>query len=91
MQATIDLHNSLQIGDRVHTTSGLQGTITAITDDNVDLEIAPGVVTTWMKLAVRDRITDDDIDHTDDLADDLADEESTATEITESPNTKTDG
>jgi preprotein translocase subunit YajC len=91
MQATIDLHNSLQIGDRVHTTSGLQGTITAITDDNVDLEIAPGVVTTWMKLAVRDRITDDDIDHADDLADDLDDEESTATEVTESPNTKTDG
>ncbi len=41
MQATIDLHNSLQIGDRVHTTSGLQATITGITDDNVDLEIAP--------------------------------------------------
>ncbi|MEZ0366218.1 preprotein translocase subunit YajC [Mycobacterium sp. pUA109] len=56
MQATIDLHESLQIGDRVHTTSGLQGTITGITDDTVDLEIAPGVVTTWMKLAVRDRI-----------------------------------
>ncbi|HLS00326.1 preprotein translocase subunit YajC [Mycolicibacillus parakoreensis] len=56
MQATIDLHESLQIGDRVHTTSGLEGTITAITDENVDLEIAPGVVTTWMKLAIRDRI-----------------------------------
>lgn len=56
MQATIDLHESLRIGDRVHTTSGLQATITAITDDTVDLEIAPGVVTRWMKLAVRDRI-----------------------------------
>jgi preprotein translocase subunit YajC len=56
MQATIDLHNSLKVGDRVHTTSGLQGTIARIDDDNVDLEIAPGVVTTWMKLAVRDRI-----------------------------------
>ncbi|OBJ68259.1 preprotein translocase subunit YajC [Mycobacterium sp. 1274756.6] len=55
MQATIDLHEALRIGDRVHTTSGLQGTITAITDDTVDLEIAPGVVTTWMKLAIRDR------------------------------------
>ena len=66
MQATIDLHESLKVGDRVHTTSGLQATITAITDDTVDLEIAPGVVTTWMKLAVRDRISrrrlDDDID-----------------------------
>lgn len=59
MQATIDLHESLRLGDRVHTTSGLQGTITGITDDNVDLEIAPGVVTTWMKLAIRDRIEDD--------------------------------
>ena len=59
MQATIDLHNSLTIGDRIHTTSGLQGTITGITEDNIDLEIAPGVVTTWMKLAVRDRIEPD--------------------------------
>ncbi len=56
MQATIDLQESLRVGDRVHTTSGLQATITAIHDDTVELEIAPGVVTTWMKLAVRDRI-----------------------------------
>ena len=56
MQATIDLHESLRIGDRVHTTSGLQATITGITDDSVDLEIAHGVVTRWMKLAIRDRV-----------------------------------
>jgi preprotein translocase subunit YajC len=87
MQATIDLHNSLTVGDRVHTTSGLVGTITGISDDNVDLEIAPGVVTSWMKLAVRDRITDD-TDDTD--LDDVEDSESTATEITDSPNSKTD-
>lgn len=77
MQATIDLHESLSIGDRVHTTSGLQGTITHITDDNVELEIAPGVVTTWMKLAVRDRIEPEllDTDATEeDVADDLADD-----------------
>lgn len=63
MQATIDLHDSLQPGERVHTTSGLEATIVAIADDTIDLEIAPGVVTTWMKLAIRDRILpDDDID-----------------------------
>ena len=56
MQATIDLHESLRVGDRVNTTSGLQAIITGITDDTVDLEIAPGVITRWMKLAVRDRI-----------------------------------
>lgn len=73
MQATIDLHESLRSGDRVHTTSGLQATVVAITDDTVDLEIAPGVVTTWMKLAIRDRILPDDDE---DLADgdDSADE-----------------
>ena len=62
MQATIDLHESLHPGDRVHTTSGLQATVVEITDDTVDLEIAPGVVTTWMKLAIRDRILLDDED-----------------------------
>ena len=77
MQATIDLHESLRVGDRVHTTSGLQGTITHITDDTVDLEIAPGVVTTWMKLAVRDRIEPEilDAEATEvPVADDLADD-----------------
>ncbi len=74
MQATIDLHESLQPGDRVHTTSGLEATVVAITDDTIDLEIAPGVVTTWMKLAIRDRILpEDDEDLTDgDDSDDLA-------------------
>jgi preprotein translocase subunit YajC len=91
MQATIDLHNSLTIGDRVHTTSGLQGTITGITDDSVDLEIAPGVVTTWMKLAVRDRVVDDFDEDDTEVDDDVNTPESTATELTESPNHKTDG
>jgi preprotein translocase subunit YajC len=67
MQATIDLHDSLQPGDRVHTTSGMQATVVALTDDTVDLEIAPGVVTTWMKLAIRDKIVpEDDFDDDDD-------------------------
>jgi preprotein translocase subunit YajC len=93
MQATIDLHNSLKVGDRVHTTSGLQATVAGITDDNVDLEIAPGVVTTWMKLAVRDRIVDDDdIDDTYDTDDTVDYEpEASATEVTDTPNRKTDG
>ena len=82
MQKTIDLHESLKTGDRVHTTSGLQGEIKAITDDNVELEIAPGVVTTWMKLAVRDRIAPDD--EFDDDTVDAGEPGSTATEITDS-------
>jgi preprotein translocase subunit YajC len=66
MQSTIDLHESLRVGDHVHTTSGLLGTVTGITEEDVDLEISPGVVTTWLKLAIRDRIepeiTEDEID-----------------------------
>jgi preprotein translocase subunit YajC len=73
MQATIDLHESLQPGDRVHTTSGLQATVVAICDDTVNLEIAPGVVTTWMKLAVRDKILPED-------ADDLVEEDDSTDE-----------
>ena len=74
-------------------TAGLRGTITAISDDTVDLEIAPGVNTTWMKLAVRDRIVDDvdeDTDFDEDTNEDAYAPESTATEVTESPNKKTD-
>ena len=87
MQATIDLHESLSVGDRIHTTSGLQGTITGISDDNIELEIAPGVITTWMKLAVRDRIEDS----ADDEEFDHVDEESGAVELTDHPAPKADG
>ncbi|MGH3595737.1 MAG: preprotein translocase subunit YajC [Mycobacterium sp.] len=82
MRATIDLHESLEIGDRVHTTSGMQATITGITDDTVDLEIAPGVVTTWMKLAVRDRIEPEILDSAADEADDQFDDEAVDDRLT---------
>ncbi len=75
MRATIDLHESLEIGDRVRTTSGMQATVTGITDDTVDLEIAPGVVTTWMKLAVRDRIEPEILDSAADDAEEQFDDE----------------
>src|SRR5262249_11950226 len=62
MQATIDLQESLRPGDQVHTTSGMQATVVTIADDTIDLEIAPGVVTTWMKLAIRDRTEPDEFE-----------------------------
>jgi preprotein translocase subunit YajC len=74
MQATIDLQESLRVGDQVQTTSGLHATIKRITDDTVDLEIAPGVVTTWVKLAIRDRIEPEVLDTGADEVGDLADE-----------------
>ena len=74
MQATIDLQESLRIGDRVQTTSGLHGTIKRITDDTVDLEIAAGVVTTWAKLAIRERVEPDVLDTGADEVGDLTDD-----------------
>jgi len=84
MQATINLHESLREGDRIHTTAGLEGTIRGITDDSVDLEIAPGVVTRWLKLAVRDRIEPDEDDDTTEFD---GTDSAQATEITESTGT----
>lgn len=74
MQATIDLQESLRIGDQVQTTSGLHATVKRIADDTVDLEIAPGVVTTWVKLAIRDRIEPEILDTGADEVGDLADD-----------------
>jgi preprotein translocase subunit YajC len=52
----------------------MQATIKRITDDTVDLEIATGVVTTWAKLAIRDRIEPEILDTGADEVDDLADD-----------------
>ena len=57
------LQSSLTVGDQVLTTSGMHATIVDIDDDTVDLEIAPGVVTTWVRQAVRERL-DDSADET---------------------------
>jgi preprotein translocase subunit YajC len=51
------LQTSLQPGDRVMTTSGLYGTIASVDDEaTIDIEIAPGVVTTWLRAAVREKV-----------------------------------
>ena len=52
--ATKQMHDSLVPGARVMTTSGLHGTVTAIADDTIELEIAPGLRTTWVRAAVRE-------------------------------------
>lgn len=57
------LQNSLTAGDRVMTTSGLFGTVVSTADNSVDLEISPGVVTTWLSAAIREKVdTEQDSD-----------------------------
>ena len=78
------LQNSLEVGDRVMTTSGLYGTITDAEDGTtVTLEIAPGIETEWLRAAVREKVGpveehDEDID-----ADDVESVEVVDTETNE--------
>lgn len=46
------LQDALQPGDRVVTTAGLHAIVVSVSEDLVDLEIAPGVVTSWEKMSV---------------------------------------
>jgi preprotein translocase subunit YajC len=64
------LQTSLSVGDRVMTTSGLFGTVAGVdSDKDIDIEIAPGVVTTWLRAAVREKVNptvDEDVVETED-------------------------
>ncbi|MBF6212865.1 preprotein translocase subunit YajC [Nocardia puris] len=69
-EKTATMQDSLKIGDQVVTTSGLWGTVVELDEDTVDLEIAEDVVTTWLRLAIRevrepaDEIADETVDDT---------------------------
>ena len=62
------LQSSLGVGDRVMTTSGMYATIVEVREDGIDLELAPGVVTTWVRAAIRERVVDQADETTDDDA-----------------------
>ena len=47
-----EMQDSLTIGSQVMTTSGLHGTVAALAEKTVDLEIAPGVVVTFARPAI---------------------------------------
>jgi preprotein translocase subunit YajC len=57
-------------GARIMTTSGLHGTVTAVADDPIELEIAPGVRTTWVRAAVREVVVPVNDDSTIELDED---------------------
>jgi preprotein translocase subunit YajC len=46
------MQDSLSVGTPVMTTSGLHGTVASLGDKTVDLEIAPGVVVTFVRPAI---------------------------------------
>lgn len=57
VQQQQELQNSLSVGDRVMTTSGMYATVVDTSDDtSIVLEIADGLETTWLRQAVREKV-----------------------------------
>ncbi|MGQ0483469.1 MAG: preprotein translocase subunit YajC [Pseudonocardia sp.] len=70
-----EMQAALADGDTVMTTSGLRATVVdASYEDTIDLEIAPGVVTTWVRAAIREKVNpeSDTADTTDEPAEGTA-------------------
>ncbi|GGO72532.1 preprotein translocase subunit YajC [Nonomuraea cavernae] len=59
-QEAIKMQNSLAPGARVMTTTGLFGTVVAVDNDDVILEVAPGIETRWVKAAIGRVVTPGD-------------------------------
>lgn len=59
------LQQSLAVGDVVVMTSGISGTVVDVDDERtIDVEIAPDVITTWLRAAVREKLVADlDAEH----------------------------
>lgn len=70
-----NLQDSLAPGDKVMTTSGLYGTVAdASHDTTIDIEISEGVVTRWLRAAIREKVADTDeavIEKSDDVEEEV--------------------
>jgi preprotein translocase subunit YajC len=54
------LQDSIAVGDVVVMTCGVSGTVVDTDDEKtIDLEIAPEVITTWLRAAVREKLSTD--------------------------------
>jgi preprotein translocase subunit YajC len=70
------LQNSLSIGDRVMTTSGLYGTVCDTSSDTtIGIEIAPGLETEWLRAAVREKVNPEVEEDDEELVDEVEDTE----------------
>ncbi|MET7331350.1 preprotein translocase subunit YajC [Nonomuraea sp. NPDC005650] len=71
-QEALQMQNSLAPGARVMTTTGLFGTVVAVDNEDVVLEIAPGIETRWVKAAIGRVVTPGDAPAADETSDDEA-------------------
>ena len=52
---------SLQVGDRVVTAGGIIGQIVSLTDDRASVQLAPGVVVEFLRVAISQRADEAEI------------------------------
>lgn len=84
------LQKSLHVGDEVMTSSGLYGTIAELEETTIDLEVSPGVYTTWSRQAIKEKVVhEEDAGPADDETGD-ADERADATEDSTGKTERTD-
>jgi len=69
MKAHRALVSVLEVGDEVMTTSGIIGTITAIDDEVLHLEVAPGVTLRIVRAAIAQRMNEPEPELEPELAD----------------------
>ena len=72
------MQDSIDVGDEIVTAGGLYGFVTAIGDDELEVEIAPGTIVRVATRAVAGRIDPDD-DEDEDEPDEEEDAEEPAT------------
>src|SRR2546425_13166279 len=59
------LLSTLEVGDRILTVGGLLGTVVGLEDETVDIEVADGVVLTFVRAAISRKVPvsdDEDVD-----------------------------
>ena len=57
MAAARQVQSTIGLGDEIITTSGLYGTVRALRDDHIEVEIAPGVVVKFARGAIGGIVT----------------------------------
>ena len=75
-EAHRSLIDAISVGDEVVTIGGMHGTVRAIREDEIELEVAPGTNVRFLKQAVARRSGDDRLDQ-------AADTDSTSSETPE--------
>ena len=65
VQAHQQLVRSIAVGDEVVTAGGILGTVKALRDDELEIEIAPGIVIRILKTSISRKLTEDEPDEED--------------------------